>query len=358
MAKKINCAVIGIGRFGRKLSSVLATMPNANIKSLYDIDKEVVEWMANDIDAKAVADVDEIFSDKKINAVIVATPNTTHHDYVIEAAKSGKHVFCEKPMSFTVNECREMITAANENGVKLMIGHVLKFYSVPAKILEMVGKGYIGTPVSFNVERTDGLFRKRDWFSKKETVGGLLFQTSSHEFDFFRTMFGDVKEINVWPGKGKWQEILDFPELFHVFLRFNNGVQGHLRAFMSDPNPRYEGSIVGTGGTLFFDIRKGTVHCISQEGVKEEYYWSPESWSNQHGADRDNLIEDEFAAIRKELDGFLGSIKGEADPMLTAEAGLHAVELGQAGYISIAEKSPVRIPLKQEWHDRRAYLEI
>src|SRR5690606_13779590 len=70
---------------------------------------------------------DRIIDDKEVDVVYIVLPNSMHHEYVIRAAKAGKHVFCEKPMANTAKECREMIAACEKAGVKLGIGYRCQF---------------------------------------------------------------------------------------------------------------------------------------------------------------------------------------------------------------------------------------
>ena len=361
MENYLEIALIGAGRFGRTLATVLnCHFWRKEIKSIYNPSCGAARQLAQEVNAVPVLSLDEIWQDKTIDAVIIASPNTTHPAMVKSAAQAGKHVFCEKPIAFTVTDCDSMIEDAKRHNVKFMVGHLLRFYAVPCKIKEIIDGGEIGIPFSFNIERTDGLFRQRDWFSKKESVGGILYQTTIHEFDFLRSLFQRrrVKELAVLKGKSKIREILDYPELMHSTLEIRNGVIGHIYSFMSDAAPRYQGGFTGTGGTLIFDVRKGVVRLISRNNAERELYWSPDGWKEREESPHDNLVEGELPAIKAELENFCRFIGDEADCLLTPEAGRRAVEFSQAGYISIAERSPVVLPLNEEWQNRRAYLEI
>lgn len=141
-------------------------------------------------------------------------------------------------------------------------------------------------------------------------------------------------------------------------LEFKNGVAGHIHSFMSDVTPRYQGSITGTQGTLLFNIRRSVVGFIARNGAEHELYWSPGGWNEQEDTPHDNLVEGELPAIKAELENFCRFVRGEARCLLTPEAARCAVEIAQAGYISVAEHSTVTLPLKEEWHNRRAYLEV
>lgn len=131
MENILTFALIGAGRFGRKLATVLHTLPDVTITLIYDCAIDTARQLANEFKASPVSRVEEIWEDESIDAVIIASPNATHLDMVCSAARAQKHIFCEKPMAFTVADCNSMIETAKEHNVKFMIGHVLRLYAVP-----------------------------------------------------------------------------------------------------------------------------------------------------------------------------------------------------------------------------------
>src|SRR5580698_8240327 len=88
---------------------------------------------------------DSIRDNKAIDAVYIALPNSMHAEYVIRAAKAGKHVLCEKPMATSVDDCHAMIEACKSAGKKLMIAYRCHYEPVNLKAVEMIRSGQIGT---------------------------------------------------------------------------------------------------------------------------------------------------------------------------------------------------------------------
>src|SRR5438105_1121627 len=80
----------------------------------------------------------------EIDAVYIALPNHLHAEYAVRAADAGVHVLCEKPMAMNESECRQMIAAAERNGVKLMIAYRLHFEQANLGVIELVKKEKIG----------------------------------------------------------------------------------------------------------------------------------------------------------------------------------------------------------------------
>ena len=79
-----------------------------------------------------------------MDCVIVATPNYLHKEPVILAAKNKKHVFCEKPIALSYQDCDDMVRACEENGVTFMAGHVMNFFNGVHHAKELINQGVIG----------------------------------------------------------------------------------------------------------------------------------------------------------------------------------------------------------------------
>jgi predicted dehydrogenase len=94
------------------------------------------------------SDADQIINNPKINAVYVATPPSSHEDYVIKIIDSGKHVYVEKPMSLDYASAKRMADYAAEKNVKLCVAHYRRQQPVFLKIKELLASGVIGQPLT------------------------------------------------------------------------------------------------------------------------------------------------------------------------------------------------------------------
>ena len=114
----------------------MAALPDLYLAAACDVDGERAREAAagRRPAARAYTDVAELLAQPDIPAVLVATPNFTHRDLVLQALAAGKDVFCEKPMALTVADCDAMIEAAQRQGRKLMVGQVLRLMTVYATV--------------------------------------------------------------------------------------------------------------------------------------------------------------------------------------------------------------------------------
>ncbi|HCH9664541.1 TPA: Gfo/Idh/MocA family oxidoreductase, partial [Escherichia coli] len=114
----INYGVVGVGYFGAELARFMNMHDNAKITCVYD--PENGENIARELQCINMSSLDALVSSKLVDCVIVATPNYLHKEPVIKAAKNKKHVFCEKPIALSYEDCVDMVKACKEAGVTFM----------------------------------------------------------------------------------------------------------------------------------------------------------------------------------------------------------------------------------------------
>ena len=93
-----------------------------------------------------VASADEVIEDPTVDAVLICTPTGTHADLIVQAAKAGKQIFCEKPIAFSLDKIDMALDAVAKAGVKLQIGFNRRFDSNFARVRGAVVRGEIGDP--------------------------------------------------------------------------------------------------------------------------------------------------------------------------------------------------------------------
>ena len=127
--EKISFCLIGAGRAGMvHANNIVRTIENARLTAIVDSSREALDQRGEELGVSELySSVDEALSEGSFDAVVVVTPTFTHRDIVVKCAEAGKHIFCEKPMSITVEEADDMINAASESGVKLQVGFMRRF---------------------------------------------------------------------------------------------------------------------------------------------------------------------------------------------------------------------------------------
>lgn len=176
--KKVGVALVGLGYYSEhKLAPALREASNCYLAGVVSgTPSKISQWKKQydlpDRSCYSYEDFDRISENKDIDVVYVVLPNAMHHEYVIRAAKAGKHVICEKPMAVSVQEAEEMIAACKEANVKLSIGYRLHFEPFTQAAMRVGQKKEFGAVKI--VESSMG-FRMGDpnqWRLKKSLAGG------------------------------------------------------------------------------------------------------------------------------------------------------------------------------------------
>ena len=115
---------------------------------------------------------DDLKNNKEVEVIYIVLPNGLHKEYVIRGARAGKHVLCEKPMANSSAECREMIAACKQAGVKLMVADRIQYQPHNRKLREMVQKKEFGAPKLIEASNAQSSANPQHWRHKKALAGG------------------------------------------------------------------------------------------------------------------------------------------------------------------------------------------
>src|SRR5213593_705817 len=145
--RQVGYAVIGLGHIAQ--AAVLPAFAHASNSKLVavvsgDAQKRARLARQYHCDAYDVRDLDEVLDRPDVDAVYIAEPNDKHVDFAVRCAKEGVHVLCEKPLAISEEECRRMIDACREAGVKLMTAYRLHFEESNLEAVRLVEQGKIG----------------------------------------------------------------------------------------------------------------------------------------------------------------------------------------------------------------------
>lgn len=227
--KQINVGIIGLGRAGQMHLSNLLTIPEINIIQVADVFIENISAKLNDLGiTNQTRDYHELLDNPKIDTVFIFTSTDTHEEMVTAAAKAGKNIFCEKPLSMNTNEeaSLNVLRAVKKAGVKLQIGFNRRMDPQFRNIFENVRQGKVGTPQVVKITSRDPDLLPHDLIQR---IGGLLFDFTMHDFDMARYMMNsNISEVYAKGGTlidPTLKDINDIDTLALV-LQFENGAYG------------------------------------------------------------------------------------------------------------------------------------
>ena len=183
--KKLTVGVIGAGRIGKLHTDNLLRMPNAHVKTIADpyIDKTWAESRG----LNATTNVDDIFTDKDIEAVLILSPSTLHAEQIIKASRAGKHIFCEKPIALNPERIREALKEVDQHNVKLQIGFNRRFDPEFKRLRKAVESGQIGDLYLIKIASRDPAPPPAEYIEKS---GGIFLDMTIHDFDMVRFLSG------------------------------------------------------------------------------------------------------------------------------------------------------------------------
>ncbi len=192
----LNIGFIGCGGIARHHATRLAQVGGARIVACADASSAAAKSFAADFGHKGA----EVFTDHRlmlrldaVDAVWVCTPTFLHAAAVIDAAKAGKHVFCEKPMAMKAGDAKRMVAACDKAGVRLTIGFVRRFCPQWGKMKQIVQAGTLGAPVIWRFAA--GGRPANPWFRDENKGGGPLLDGAIHNYDFALQMLGPAASV-------------------------------------------------------------------------------------------------------------------------------------------------------------------
>jgi predicted dehydrogenase len=229
---RLRVAVVGGGRAGTvHAANVNDYVRRAEIAAVVDARSEAVAALAAAAgDVPAYKTLDEALERAAFDAVVVSTPTFTHRDLAVRAAETGKHVFCEKPMALSLEECDQMIAAARAAGVVLQIGFMRRFQPEFVEGRRRIEAGELGEPMIVkSLTRGPGLPPRWAW--ELEKSNGMLAEVNSHDFDCVRWLTGSelervYAEAANHKGASRGVDAPDFYDNAVVSLRFESGAIG------------------------------------------------------------------------------------------------------------------------------------
>lgn len=157
----IGVGVIGYGYWGPNLVRNFAEVPGSRVVAVSDLrPKRLAEVQARNPQIKTTADYRDLLADPMIDALVIATPVSSHFDLAMQALHAGKHVLLEKPMTATVEQGEQLLTEAERCGRVLMVDHTFVYTGAVRKIKELVEGGRLGQIYYYDSVRVNlGLFQ-------------------------------------------------------------------------------------------------------------------------------------------------------------------------------------------------------
>lgn len=269
-------------------------------------------------------------------AALLTCPASFHVEIATALARSGVHLFVEKPISNSSAGVEDLLELCRQNGAALMVGYNLRFYPPLQAMREAVLAGRIGRVLSLRAEvgqylpewRPDSDYR-RSASARRDLGGGAVLELS-HEIDYVRWIAGDVRQVSAQVAKVSDLEI-DVEDTAEMIVRFESGAIGSLHLDMVQRPATRTCRIVGTEGVLAWDRASHEVRLTRGDGGAPEIVHPPGDLpANQMYID--------------ELRHFLDVVRFRSEPAVSGADGLRALVIAEAVKTSSRERRVVDLP--------------
>lgn len=225
--QKLKWGVVGLGKFTEmKFLPTIVHLRSSQVISLCSHNFDRAKSLATKFGIPNYFDDYQSFLNSEIDAVYISSINSDHYYQAIEAAKAGKHIFCEKPLALNSIQAEEMVNAAEQNKVLFAVNYIHNFHPLTIKAKEIISTLNLGKIVSiqanFNIDfPPDNNYR----FIKEKSGGGALRDLGTHTINLLRYFGGEISDIDGYLDNIIYQsEVEDFAA---AIVKFQNGGYGY-----------------------------------------------------------------------------------------------------------------------------------
>jgi len=331
---QINVGVIGTGDRGGGLIKVIKNnFPQFKVKACCDlIPFRLEKAVANSAKGcKTYKDYRKMLDDQEIDAVVIASPLSEHHQMAVDAIDAGKHVYCEKTMAFHINETLDLVRKVRDSNKVFQVGHQYRSTPLYFQVADMIRNGYIGKVTNVYIQwNRNGDWRRPvpepkyekliNWRMYREFSGGLTAELHSHQIDYVNYVFDSYPTQAVgFGGIDYWKDGRETFDNVNTIFEYPEGLKVNCISLTANAHEGYLIKFKGSKGTIkmnmneawiYSEVKKekelkeidgvsgATAMTWSQgEGVKIEPKTDKEDWFNTRYALQafyDSLMDDKL----------------------------------------------------------------
>jgi myo-inositol 2-dehydrogenase/D-chiro-inositol 1-dehydrogenase len=323
--------IVGAGKIARVHAANTRMIDDLDVAAVADVEAAAADALAAEIGCDAAGSVDELLAREDVEAVLIATPPTTHADLVEAVASAGKHVFCEKPLAQTVTDAARAAEACEGAGVILQVGYNRRFDENFRAARDAVEAGRIGRPWIVRISSRDPAPPPADYLPLS---GGLFLDTTSHDFDLARFLVGsEIVEVtasatSLADPHARAIGDVDTSIVTVVFANEAIGAIDNCRVSAYGYDQRVE--IHGSAGMIQADNEVTTTVTVADA-------------QGFHRSTLPHFYLDRYAlAFRRELESFARALDGR-QPEVSGRDGVAAVAAAAAAKRALDERRTVRL---------------
>jgi predicted dehydrogenase len=325
----LRVGVVGCGYWGPKLIRNFHELPDVELVWASDLRQDRLDHVAGLYSkVRTTCDYRELLA-SDLDAVVIATPVSTHHGLALEALRAGKHVLVEKPLAASVREAEEIVAEGKQQDRVVMVGHTFEYNPAVEAVREIIASGELGQVYYINGTRVNlGLFQPDI---------NVMWDLAPHDISILRFILGmDPEKVSVRGGvyvqcqKG-------IHDVAYLTLHFPNGVLADVRVSWLDPCKIRRYTVVGSEKMLVYDDIAEDKVLIYDKGVEVPPYSDTEeefhlSYRQGDGTPRPvKWVE----PLKAECRHFADCIRNGQEPRSSGWVGLQVVRVLESAQRSL-----------------------
>jgi predicted dehydrogenase len=342
-------AVVGLG-MGRHHCKAIASVPDARLVAVCDVDEERLRPVAQEYGCRAYADFARLLKDDEVEVINIATPSGLHARLGLQAAAAGRHLIVEKPADIQAERIDALIEAGQRYGVKMAGIFQSRLDPLNIRLREAIQQGRLGPLIGVHGHLP--WYRKQSYYegphgSWKGTWdmdgGGSLMNQGVHTVDLVQWLAGPVEEVAGL--YGVFGHRIEAEDQAVSLLRFKSGALGTLyTTTCCYPGFDQRLTLYGTRGTIV--KRDGTLEAwkmMDDEGGREEREMLARFGEGQKGSGAADPMAVSFDGHAQIVADMVEALRQDREPLITLESARHATEIINAIYLSARTGRVIRI---------------
>ena len=232
----LRIGVIGLGRLGYHHTLNVTRSLGAELVAVADPVSEALNRGIADFGVKGYMNYHDLIHDPKVDAIIIATPTQTHYEVLMEAIPTGKPVFCEKPVTFALNEAEDIVRVTKQHNAFVMIGYMRRYDPSYLAAKKMIERRECGDPIYIHDCCRDPKGPPPHYVPQS---GGLFVDMGIHDLDIVRWLMGsEITEIYARGAVLKYNFLKDLDDVDNgqMLLKFANGAAGMIEVSRNGNN--------------------------------------------------------------------------------------------------------------------------
>jgi predicted dehydrogenase len=258
----------------------------------------------------------------KPDAVIVSNPTALHLDIAIPSAEAGCAILLEKPISHSLDRLDVLQATVHKSGSKVLVGFQFRFHPSLVRAKQLISDGEIGRVISAHVHFGEYLPAWHPWedyrkgYAARADMGGGVVLTQCHSLDYLPWLVGKVKSVYGFVAKLSDLDV-NTDDTAKIALRFEGGALGSLHLDYNQQPPEHHFEIIGTKGTLKWNLSDGATKIYKAEKKDWDVYPLATEWER-------NVM------FMEQMKHFIAVVHGETQPSCSLEDGIRVQQLVHA----------------------------